>query len=94
VWQHAVMAHETGRFTTADPSRVRTRDELAAFVNSMLEDLEASGRAEWENATLERFLDALAAVADSRRVDKDRTSQEAASWQRFAEILAAATGYE
>jgi hypothetical protein len=81
------MAYETGRFTTANPSRVRTRDELAAFVSSMLEDLEASGRAEWENATLERFLDALAAVADGRLVDEDRTSQEAASWQRLLRSL-------
>ena len=30
--------YDTGRFTSADPSTVRTRDDLAEFVGRMLRD--------------------------------------------------------
>lgn len=86
--------YATGRLTTADPSGVRTRDDLAGFVEAMLADLRADGADEWENPTLERYFDALAGFADARIADEPIASQETASWRLFAEILAAATGYE
>lgn len=85
---------DTGRFTTADASDVATRDDLAGFVGAMLHDFRASGEAEWENGTLERFLDALEAVAGNRLNWEPTEAQEQPSWRRFAEMLLAATGYE
>jgi|tagenome__1003787_1003787.scaffolds.fasta_scaffold16169560_1 hypothetical protein len=86
--------YDTGRITSADPSTVRTRDDLAQFVGAMLRDYEAAGSTEWENGTLERFLDALEAFAGARVVDHPDEEQERPSWRLFAEILATATGYE
>lgn len=69
-----------------------SRDDFAAFLESVLEDFRQSGRDEWENLTLESFLDALAAFADGRVVDAG--DQEAPTWRLFAEIIVAATVYE
>ena len=87
-------SYDTGRFTSADPSTVRTRADLAEFVGGMLRDYQAAGSTEWENGTLERFLDALEAFAGARLTDQPDEEQERASWRLFAEILASATGYE
>jgi hypothetical protein len=89
-----VVTYETGRPTTADPSSVGSRDDFVGFVEAALADLRAAGADEWENGTLERFLDGLAAVSDARVVDGDRASQETPTWRLFAELVAAATGYE
>ena len=88
------MTFETGRYTTADPSAVRTRDDFAAFVEAALSDFTADGASEWENATLGRFLDGLSAVSHSRLVDIEAVAQELPTWQLFAQLVAAATGYE
>jgi hypothetical protein len=88
------MAYETGRITTPDPSAVTTRDQLGEFVRAMLQDFERSGHAEWENPTLDRFLEALAAVVEARFVDGEAAAQEVATWRLVAELLAAATVYE
>lgn len=89
--QNAPM-FETGRVTTADPRRITSRDDFAVFAAQVLADYRGGGCREWENATLERFLDALAAVADARI--HDLKDQEEPSWRLFAELLAAATVYE
>lgn len=83
-----------GRATHVEPEPT-TRDEFGEFVLGVLADFAESGRAEWENNTLERFLDGLAAFALARRVDgRAGELQEGASWALFAELVAAATGYE
>ena len=87
------MDFETGRRTNADTSPVSTRDDLANFLEAVLDDLRTGGgRDQWENPTLDRFLDALAAIASARIADRD--DQEAASWRLIAEMIASATGYE
>jgi hypothetical protein len=86
--------YETGRSTNADPNPVESRDDFSEFVGAMLADFRASGAIEWENGTLERFLDGLEAFAHARTVNEPDKDQERASWQLFAGILAAATGYE
>lgn len=88
------MEYETGRFTTARPAEVQTREDFATFAEALLEDFRAKGSSEWENNSLDRFLDALAAFSDSRLIDRDPSEQEVPSWRLFAEIVAAATGYE
>ena len=86
-----------------DPTfAVTTRAEFVAFVRGLREDLRASLAAEatspsspygpahggWENPTLDRFLEALAAYADDAAVSEPPT------WRTFAEFLAAAKVYE
>jgi hypothetical protein len=86
------VSHETGRPTVVDPSEVISRDAFGNFIQAVLQDYEKSGQSEWENATLPRFLDALAAVSSARV--RDTADQETASWTLFAKMVVAATGYE
>jgi len=85
--------HGPRRATNVDPSSVSSRDGFADFLEAVLDDFRAhGGRTEWENTTLDRLLEALAAFAAARVVE--RGEQETASWSLFAEMIAAATGYE
>lgn len=86
------MTYETGRATHAESAGVSNRDDFAAFMRAVLWDYRAGGEAEWENGTLGRFLDALAAFASARVAEHD--GQETPTWRLFAEMIVAATGYE
>ena len=88
------MAHgyELGRPTGERPTGIQTRDDFGDYLLRVLGDFREAGAAEWENNTLERFLDGLSAFALARVVDQ--AGQEAPTWQLFAEMVAAATGYE
>ncbi|WP_189078659.1 DUF7660 family protein [Mangrovihabitans endophyticus] len=88
------MNYETGRATDVNPSSVETRDDFARFLSGVLADFRSEGAAEWENGTLDRFLDGLLAVAEARLVDASTQDQEQASWRLFAELIQGATGYE
>jgi hypothetical protein len=87
------VTYETGRMTDVDPAGVSTRDAFGDFLLGVLADFR-SGASEWQNGTLERFLDGLSAFALARLVNTPDAEQERASWQLFAEMIAAATGYE
>lgn len=74
-----------------------SRAEFVQFVHLLLEDFRTSGQ-EWENNTLESFLEALMASAADLdgyyqnfkiNVDADKPS-----WRVFAEMLHAARVYE
>ncbi|PZF83112.1 DUF7660 family protein [Jiangella anatolica] len=84
----------TGRATHADPERATTRDEFGEFLRAVLADFAESGHREWENNTLERFLDGLSAFALARVIDRAAEEQEVASWALFAGLIVTATGYE
>ena len=71
--------YETGRFAKADPSCVATKQDAARLVEAMVDDLRRHP-AEWENQTLERFLEALAASLTSSRDWPDEVS-----WRLLAE---------
>lgn len=87
------MAYESGRSTTADPTVVTDRDTFGDFLEVVLGDLRlGGGSSEWENSTLEDFLEALAAFAEARVIDQG--DQDNATWRLFAEMIVAATGYE
>lgn len=88
------MNYETGRATDVDPNNVETRDDFACFLSAVLADFRSTGETEWENGTLDRFLDGLSAFAGARVVGAPAPDQEHASWRLFAEIVQAATGYE
>jgi hypothetical protein len=88
------VKYETGRATHVDPSNVDTRDDFARFLSAVLAEFRSTGHAEWENGTLDRFLDGLSAFADARVVEEFELDQEHASWRLFAEIVSVATAYE
>jgi hypothetical protein len=80
-----------------DPEDVRSRSQFSDFVASLLQDLH-DNRHEWENPTLERFLEATAAYAGSvpgyLKNVRSRIDPEKPSWELFALILAGACVYE
>ena len=83
--------YESGRFADVTPTQVaavRSSNDFAALVQRMREDLLGTGQTEWENPTLERFLEALAAVAGDRGSDRRLT------WSDLADLLVTASGYE
>ena len=86
-------AYETGRGARADPSAVQTRADLAALLGMMLADYRAAGAHEWENGTLDRFLDALQAVVHDG-VHPIGVDPEDPSWHMLAHLLVSAAAYE
>ncbi|GHA09371.1 hypothetical protein GCM10010372_06100 [Streptomyces tauricus] len=75
---------------------IRSREELAAFVRGLRQEYARRGQ-EWENASLESFLGALAAWIDDadgvyRNFGKDLPP--GGDWTFFARSLQAATVYE
>lgn len=69
-----------------------TRDDFADLVLTVVDDFRNGGGAQWENGTLDRFLEGLAAFAAARVIDGG--DQEAPTWRLFGEMIVAATGYE
>ncbi len=76
--------------------KVSSREELALFVQALLTDLQTD-RDSWENVTLERYLDALAAVIEG--VDGFFQNARLAmptnvDWRFFGQLLLTAKVYE
>lgn len=84
--------YESGRPTDEVPSGIESREELGEYLLRVLGDFRERGAVEWENNSLEPFLDALSAFTLARV--NNQPGQEEPTWQLFAEIIAAATGYE
>jgi hypothetical protein len=75
---------------------VRSREDLAAFVVALRADL-LNNVADWENPTLERFLEALAAwCTDMPGFFTNQGGDEPAQpdWNLVARMLMAAASYE
>jgi hypothetical protein len=75
---------------------VNSKQALAEFVDALREDLR-SNASEWENATLDRFLGALASWiedSDGYYVNRGEAVPSSPSWRNVAEMLAAARIYE
>lgn len=75
---------------------IQTRDDLADFVDAMLTDLQTNP-AEWENPTLDRFLEAMGAwvrAMPAAYENLGRSPCEMPEWRTIAEILHAAKVYE
>ncbi|MGO4616409.1 hypothetical protein AB4305_19230 [Nocardia sp. 2YAB30] len=84
--------YETGRFadiTPADVDAVSSRTHTVQIVHRMLHDLRAHPD-EWENHTLDRFLEALAACL----ADNERYNTAQPTWTLLTRALVTATGYE
>jgi len=75
---------------------IETREDLARFVRALRDDLLNNGGA-WENPTLERFLEALAAwSADMGGYFKNQgiTEPDQPDWRLVGQMLFAASMYE
>jgi hypothetical protein len=80
--------YDTGRFAgVSGLDQVATHADVVTVVEQMLTDLRAHPEA-WENHTLERFLDALAASLGAKKPPAQPT------WKLLAETLVMASGYE
>lgn len=75
---------------------IQTREELADFVEALLKDLRENG-SDWENASLEGFLDAMAAwirSMPSAYKNMGKALPSSGDWRAMADILLAAKMYE
>lgn len=89
--------YDTGRFAeVGDLSAVSSNNDVAEVVHRMLTDLLVHPDA-WENATLDRFLEALAAswlgIPGLYR-NRGEDFPQAPTWKMVAEALVMASGYE
>jgi hypothetical protein len=88
----------TGRFAHVDrASQVASRQDAQRVIAQMRADLAGRGSREWENPTLDRFLEALEAVVDDlpgQLASQDAAEPVQAGWALLAQVLVAATGYE
>jgi hypothetical protein len=75
---------------------IKTRKDLAAFVHELLHHLRMNP-GEWENQTLESYLEALAAWVedcDGFYANRGETVPQDPSWKFLGEALLAAKVYE
>jgi hypothetical protein len=89
--------YDTGRFAdVGDISNVTTMTDVADVVQRMLGDLLAHPD-EWENPTLERFLEALAASLEGiphAYANQGKPFPKEPNWRIVTEVLVMASGYE
>jgi hypothetical protein len=80
----------------ANGVEVSSKEDLADFIEAMREDL-LKDPTQWENATLDRFLEAMAAwvrAMDNFYRNTGKQPIETPTWSVFADILLAAKMYE
>jgi hypothetical protein len=80
----------------AEVDRIASRRDLTDFIEKLRDDLQKNPD-DWENPSLERFLEAMAAWVEA--MDQCYRNQglefsEDQSWKTFATILLAARTYE
>ncbi|MEU8214462.1 hypothetical protein AB0C47_01660 [Micromonospora taraxaci] len=87
----------TGRSAeVGELDRIASAVDVARVVEEMLSDLRQHPD-QWENSTLERFLDALSAslsALPSLYANEGEGLPEQPSWKLLAEVLVMASGYE
>lgn len=81
---------DTGRFADVGSLDAQIRDHrgVSQLIEAMRADL-AQHPGEWENHTLDRYLEALGAVIEARG-----EAVEQPTWQLVAQLLVSASGYE
>ena len=75
---------------------IRSREDFVAFVKALSKDLH-DNPATWENANLERFLEALGAWVvdmDGYYINQDKPVPQQPDWKVVADMLMAAKMYE
>lgn len=75
---------------------VKSREDLIKFINHLRRDLQTN-KAEWENITLEDYLEAMEAWVNDMEgfyLNTDQPVPKQPSWKTFADILYASSMYE
>ena len=75
---------------------IRSREDFVAFVKALSKDLR-DNPVTWENANLERFLEALSAWVedmDGYYINQDKPVPQQPDWKVAADMLMAAKMYE
>lgn len=75
---------------------IKTRDDFVAFVDALTDDLNRNSQ-EWENNTLERYLEAVSAWTqnmDGYYRNIHQPLPQNIDWRVFGQILLAAKFYE
>jgi len=89
---------QTGRLAHVDRAGpAASRQDAQRVIAQMRADLAGRGSQEWENPTLDRFLEAFEAVLDGlpgRLAWQGKAEPAQPDWALLADILVAATGYE
>jgi hypothetical protein len=84
--------YETGRFAhVTDIDQVATAADVQRVLSEMRSDLQ-NHPDEWENPTLDRYLDALAASVET--LEEAHSGGQQPTWRLVAELLVKASGYE
>ena len=82
---------------TVSNFKVTDRQSFIKFIDLLRQDL-LNNPEEWENNTLDRFLDAMSAYAEDIQGYYDnmkmKVMADEPAWQTFADILKGATIYE
>jgi hypothetical protein len=82
--------------TPEDTSKVRSKEELIAFLELVLRDHAQNGK-EWENRDIPSFIGALQSWledSDGYYVNRKEDAGAISPWRRIADALAAARIYE
>lgn len=77
-------------------NNVRSKNDLVRFIETLVNEYRANPN-EWENNSLESYLDALAswlADSDAYYLNKGLAIPTNPSWKNFADMLIAASMYE
>ena len=77
-------------------SSVSSKDDLAELIEAMKKDFDKNSH-EWENPTVDRFLEAMASWVrsmDNYYRNTGKAPVVSPTWSTFADILAAAKIYE
>jgi hypothetical protein len=75
---------------------VKSREDLIQFINHLRMDLQTN-KDEWENITLEDFLEAMEAWVNDMEgyyLNSNQPVPKQPSWKTFADILYASSMYE
>jgi hypothetical protein len=88
---------QTGRLARVSGAAVHSRENLLQVIAQMRDDLAGTGAHEWENPSLERFLEApqgFLADIDGYYANRGQQPPAQPDWGLLATALVAATGYE
>lgn len=81
---------------TEQVKKIKTRDDFVMFVHALLQDLKEQ-REQWENTSLDAYLEALAAWVqdmDGYYCNRGEPIPQQLTWENLGEILLAARVYE
>lgn len=79
---------------TAYNKSIRSREDFVAFARALSADLHDNPET-WENGSLERFLEALAALAeDGGGLRRGKSASQQPDWKLLGDMLMAAKIYE